>query len=249
MPKKKFEPRANQKGEDAWVELEPPPLDYEDTWQPGAVESLKKMHRVKSAAELHPSLSFIDAAVVWPSPSFGVVTAEVLEYLHQARANFISNGFEVSDDPVNHLGDGKSWALLCEPTDISESPDRLEIARQCQSECVKGAPRPFWDSGRIIVPLWRSAVVNAEKRREFRSELRQKIEIYLRDNRTATNRDISRYLHENWPGLIPVEWAANEKLASDTYTKVRRALGISKKKDKKLVKPPLDPPSTRASSQ
>jgi len=152
------EPAAEEDDSD-WVEVEAPPLEYGKMWQPSAIHALKKMHGVKTAAELHPSLAFVDATKSWPSPSFGVVSDEVLQYLRQTRADLISKGFAVGDDPVNPLGDGKSWALKCEPIRIPVSTDLLEIARQYQQECVPGAPSAFLEGKVVVIPLWPAAGV------------------------------------------------------------------------------------------
>ena len=119
-----------------------------------AIETLRKIERVQTAAELHPTFAYADRP--WRSLGWGLVTSEVLDFLQRSRAIFISNGFKVDSDPVNPLGDGKSWVFRVEPTrNLPFGLDPLEIARKCQSECVKGAASPVWDGETILIlPLW-----------------------------------------------------------------------------------------------
>jgi hypothetical protein len=130
-----------------------------------AIEMLKKIDRVQTAAEIHPSFAFADKP--WPSLGWGFVTSKVLEYLQRSRAIFMAKGFKVDSDPVNPLGDGKSWVLIMEPTrNLPFGVDPLEIARQCQSECVRGAAMPVWDGETILVPLWDSGRVPVPEGKE-----------------------------------------------------------------------------------
>jgi hypothetical protein len=137
------------------------PLDADDAepWRP-AIDTLKKIYRVEKAADLHPRLAFADKP--WPSPSFGPVSVAVLELLRRARSVFTAKGFKVDADPVNPLGDGKSCVLICEPTgNLPKGTDPLDLARQCQWECVKGAAEPVRDGQTILVPLWDSGNASA----------------------------------------------------------------------------------------
>lgn len=141
-------PPTNDEAEDVWLELEPPPAKYGYFWQPSGVERLKEVYGLQTASELHPSLALIDR--------------HVSQQLRRAYEVFTSKGFKVDPDPVNYSGDGKSWALVCEPTDkLPQRANPLEVATQCQSECIKGAQRPFWQAPRIVVPLWVSATSQA----------------------------------------------------------------------------------------
>ena len=150
MPNKDAEPTVRRDSDDAWVEFEPPPSEYGRFWQPSGIERLKEMYGAQTAAELHPSLAFVDRGVV--------------EQLRRARAVFVSKGFRVDAAHENYLGDGKSWALRCELTDkLPPRTDPLEVATQCQTECVKDAPRPFWEGGKIVVPLWSSGAAQAAR--------------------------------------------------------------------------------------
>src|SRR5207245_8254722 len=136
---------------------EGPPEEYGDTWQPSGIAPLKIGYRVQTAAELHPNLAFVDKARGWPTAGFGLVTGDVLDQLQRDRATFLSRGFSIDADPVNPLGDGKSWALKCEVTDkVVDGVDPVKLVEQCQSECVQGAPKPFWQGKTIVVPLWGS---------------------------------------------------------------------------------------------
>jgi len=117
------------------VYLDCGPLDADEAepWRP-TIDTLKKIYQVPSAADLHPSLAFADNP--WPSPSFGTVFPGVLEQLRKVRGFLIVKGFNVDADPVNPLGDGKSWALVVERTHSSTGADPLELVRQCQAQIV-----------------------------------------------------------------------------------------------------------------
>jgi hypothetical protein len=85
------------------------------------------------------------------------VTGDVLSLLYRARAVFIGKGFSVDSDPLNSLGDGKSWEIVVDPpVTLPNGVDAIELAAQCQVGIVSGAPRPIWEGERIIVPLWPS---------------------------------------------------------------------------------------------
>src|SRR5271170_3962109 len=68
------------------------------------------------AIELLQKLGFGDTEE-WPSSSFGPVFPEVLAQLKRAYQILTTRGFRIVDDPLNPLGDGRSWLLRCEPTD------------------------------------------------------------------------------------------------------------------------------------
>jgi len=135
------------------VYLDCGPLDADEAepWRP-TIDTLKKIYQVPSAADLHPSLAFADNP--WPSPSFGTVFPGVLEQLRKVRGFLIVKGFNVDADPVNPLGDGKSWALVVERTHSSTGADPLELVRQCQAQIVSSAAEPVRDGQTILVPLW-----------------------------------------------------------------------------------------------
>jgi len=152
------DPQGNNLGE---ICLDCGPLEADDTepWRP-AIDALKKIHRVPRAADLHPSLAFADKP--WPSLTFGMVFDAVLELLRRSRSVFTAKGFKVDADPVNPLGDGKSWALVIEPQDnLPKGADPLELARQCQLECAQGTAEPMWNGQTILVPLWDSECEDA----------------------------------------------------------------------------------------
>ena len=126
------------------------------------IERLTKIYRVPSATDLHPRLSSTEKP--WPSRGWGIVTNDVLDLLRRARAALVAKGFLVDSDPVNDLGDGKSWCLVCEPTrNLPVGADPLEVAARCQAEVVKGALSPVWDGNTILVPLWDSGCVPGSK--------------------------------------------------------------------------------------
>jgi len=60
----------------------------------------------------------------------------------------------------------------------------------------------------------------------FRSPVKQAVADYLQWNRAASNQELRRHLNESRPNVVPDTWKDDEKLADDTFTKVRRALGI-----------------------
>jgi hypothetical protein len=119
-------------------------------------------------------------------------------------------GFNVDADPVNPLGDGKSWVLVVEATNsLSKGTDPLDLARQCQRECVKGAAEPVWDGQTILVPLWDSGRVlktsiaprKAKTRRpKYRSKFRRAIYKSLLEYPEATTQTICAYVDEQCGG-------------------------------------------------
>jgi len=68
------------------------------------------------------------------------------------------------------------------------------------------------------------AQIKQSARRKFRSKLREAIAYYIDTNPAASDREILAYLREHHRTLIPREWNEDEKLAGDTFTKVRRVL-------------------------
>ena len=59
---------------------------------------------------------------------------------------------------------------------------------------------------------------------KFSSDLRQAIAYLIRTKPDVSDREILAYLRKNHPMLIPASWKEDEKLAGDTFTKVRRVL-------------------------
>jgi hypothetical protein len=68
----------------------------------------------------------------WPSRSFGQVFPGVLEQLKRGHRMLTQRGFLIVADPLNDLGDGKTWVLECECTDkLAKDADPVDLARQC----------------------------------------------------------------------------------------------------------------------
>jgi hypothetical protein len=139
------------------IEVECGPILAEDPepWRP-SVERLKQRFRVSSAGDLHPGLSFADKGRSWPSTGWGVVTPDVLEKLQRAREFLIAAGFLVDADPLNDLGDGKSWTLICELTDNTPKVSDLSdlVDQTLRSAGLPVATKPFWDKGKLLVDVW-----------------------------------------------------------------------------------------------
>jgi hypothetical protein len=151
-------PEPKERVERPLIEVECGPVSTEAIGPWRSIARLKKRFRVSRAVDLHPSLNFADEGESWPSPGWGVVTPDVLERLQRARAILIAIGFRVDADPLNELGDGKSWTLLCELTDnvpnVVGLPDLVQ--NSLQSGRLPVATKPFWDGGRLLVDLWHS---------------------------------------------------------------------------------------------
>jgi hypothetical protein len=60
--------------------------------------------------------------------------------------------------------------------------------------------------------------------RRFSSKVREAIAYCIRTKQNSSDQEIFAYLRENHPKLIPPSWAQDQKLAADTFTKVRRVL-------------------------
>jgi hypothetical protein len=66
--------------------------------------------------------------------------------------------------------------------------------------------------------------------RAFRSERRRVIADYMRTHSDASDRKILTHMYKRQSWLIPKTWKENEKLAFDTFTKIGKRLGISRRK-------------------
>jgi hypothetical protein len=122
------------------------PLSAEDTdTSAPAIELLRKLGFGKERQE-------------WPSTFFGPVLPEVLKKLKGAHQILTSRGFVFIDDPLNPLGDGRSWVLKCEPPDkLPNNSDPARLAGEClQAEGIKVAKRPVLDGDTLLIPLWDS---------------------------------------------------------------------------------------------
>jgi hypothetical protein len=76
----------------------------------------------------------------------------------------------------------------------------------------------------------RAAVRGKLGDRAFRSDRRRFIADYMRTHPDSSNREILTHLRERQRWLIPKSWEEDEKLAFDTFTKIGKKLGISRKK-------------------
>ena len=112
-----------------------------------------------AAVGLLQKLGFIERTPEWPSHGFGPVLPNVLEELKRAYRILTTTGFEVIGDPLNPLGDGRSWVLRCEPTrSLPDNCDIADLAYRCLlAEGIKVAVKPVWDKNTLLVALWESA--------------------------------------------------------------------------------------------
>jgi hypothetical protein len=62
------------------------------------------------------------------------------------------------------------------------------------------------------------------KLHRFSSPLREAVAYFIRTNENSSDQEILAYLRGNHPKLIPPSWEQDQKLAADTFTKVRRVL-------------------------
>lgn len=110
------------------------------------------------AIELLRKLGFCTEQEAWPSASFGPVLPDVLENLKRAHHVLTTRGFMCVGDPLNPLGDGKSWVLKCEPPiELPNGSDPARIAhRYLHQEGLKVATRPVLDGEILLIPLWDS---------------------------------------------------------------------------------------------
>ncbi|MGB9256166.1 MAG: hypothetical protein WCC25_15110, partial [Candidatus Korobacteraceae bacterium] len=108
------------------------------------------------------TLGFSAEGREWPSSFFGPVLPDVLTDLKRAHQILTTMGFRIVDDPVNPLGDGRGWVLICELTD--KLPDNIEPAdladQYLASKGIKVAARPVWDNGTLLVSLWGSGRIS-----------------------------------------------------------------------------------------
>jgi hypothetical protein len=115
-----------------------------------------------AAVKMLQKLGFGRENAEWPSPPFGPVLPSVLSELKRARRILTTTGFQVVGDPVNPLGDGRSWVLRFEPTDkLRTNADLGELAdRHLQSEGIKVAAKPIQDGRSFMVALWDSGRIS-----------------------------------------------------------------------------------------
>lgn len=111
-----------------------------------------------AAEQLLQKLGFIAGTPEWPSRGFGPVLPNVLEELQRAYRILTTTGFEVIGDPLNPLGDGRSWVLRCKPTrNLPNNSDIADLAHRCLlAEGIKVAVKPVWDKNTLLVALWKS---------------------------------------------------------------------------------------------
>jgi hypothetical protein len=123
-----------------------------------------------AAVEMLQKLGFDAEKQGWPSPSFGPVLPSVLKELKQAHGILTTKGFLVVGDPLNPLGDGRSWVLRLEPTNkLPQDADFADLAdRYLQSEGINVAAKPVWDARTLLVALWDSGRVPIEGTRNKR---------------------------------------------------------------------------------
>jgi hypothetical protein len=137
-------------------------------------------------------LGFIERTPEWPSRDFGPVLPNVLEELKRAYRILTTAGFEVIGDPLNPLGDGRSWVIRCEPTrNLPDNSNIANLAEQCLLEAgIKVAVKPVWDKNTLLVALWESGrVATAEVRHANSSSLGRK-----RHGAAADSRRLLRFL-------------------------------------------------------
>ena len=152
--------------------------------------SSKDTDTTTAAVEMLQRLGFGAEKQDWPSPLFGPVLPGVLEQLKRARRILTTKGFLVVGDPLNPLGDGRSWVLRFEPTEkLPTGADFAELADQyLQSQGITVAAKPVQDGRTFLVALWDSDRV---RRRETRS----KREAFVaRNKRTMVDSDFWRDL-------------------------------------------------------
>jgi len=115
------------------------------------------------AIELLRKLGFGPEQQEWPSSHFGPVLPDVLHQLKRAHQILTSRDFVILDDPLNPLGDGKSWVLKCEPPiQLPNGSDPGRFAQRClQKEGIKVAARPVLDGETLLIPLWDSGTDSA----------------------------------------------------------------------------------------
>jgi len=123
-----------------------------------------------AAVELLQKLDFGAEEQGWPSPPFGPVLPSVLKELKQAHRILTTKGFLVVGDPLNPLGDGRSWVLRLEPTNkLPPDADFADLADQyLQSAGIKVAAKPIRDARTLLVALWDSGRVPIESTRNKR---------------------------------------------------------------------------------
>ena len=152
--------------------------------------SSKDTDTTTAAVEMLQRLGFGAEKQDWPSPLFGPILPGVLEQLKRARRILTTKGFLVVGDPLNPLGDGRSWVLRFEPTEkLPTGADFAELADQyLQSQGITVAAKPVQDGRTFLVALWDSDRV---RRRETRS----KREAFVaRNKRTMVDSDFWRDL-------------------------------------------------------
>jgi len=143
-------------GDEMVVECGPLSAEETDTTAP-AIELLRK-------------LGFCDEQQQWPSSLFGPVLPEVLQQLKRAHQILTAKGFVFVGDPLNPVGDGRSWVLRLEPTNkLPKGADFADLAdRYLQSEGIKVAAKPIQDGRTLLVALWDSGRVPIEGTRHKR---------------------------------------------------------------------------------
>lgn len=116
-----------------------------------------------AAVEILQRLGFGAEGQGWPSPAFGPALPGVMGELKRAHRILTARGFLVVGDPLNPLGDGRSWVLRFEPTNkLPNDADPADLAHQyLESEGVKVATRPVQDDQTLLVALWDSGQVDA----------------------------------------------------------------------------------------
>jgi hypothetical protein len=148
------------------------PLNQAGVLQPGdemVVEcgplSARETDTTAPAIELLRKLGFYKEEQKWPSSSFGPVLPYVLAQLKRAHQILSTRGFVFVGDPLNPLGDGKSWILKCEPPiDLPNESDPTRLAHRClQNEGISVATRPVLDGDTLLIPLWDSGNESATK--------------------------------------------------------------------------------------
>ena len=124
-----------------------------------------------------------------PEPEWPPVLPSVLEELKRARRTLTETGFKVIGDPLNPLGDGRSWVLRCKPTpDLPNNADLASLADRCLlSEGFKVAVKPVWDRGTLLVALWDSGRVET-------SQVKQADSNYTDKKRQDTKAGLRRLL-------------------------------------------------------